>query len=63
MLCACVRDQRGDHDRRNFGTKIFYSKIGGYMLTPFFDMSLVYDEAREVADGSWPMLKRSWPIG
>jgi hypothetical protein len=32
------------------------------VLTPFFGTSLAYDEAKEVADGSWPMLKRSWPI-
>jgi hypothetical protein len=33
------------------------------VLILFFGMSLAYDEAREVADGSQPMLKQSWPIG
>jgi hypothetical protein len=32
-----------------FGTKIFYSEIGGHVLTPFFGTSLVYDEAKEIA--------------
>jgi hypothetical protein len=40
-----------------FGTKIFYSEIGGHVLTPFFGTSLVYDEAKELAD--WPMWRRS----
>jgi hypothetical protein len=33
------------------------------VLTPFFGTSLVYDEAKEIAHWSRPMLKRSWPIG
>jgi hypothetical protein len=43
----------------NFGTKVFYSEIGGHVLTPLFVTSLVYDEAKEIAHKSVPMLKWS----
>jgi hypothetical protein len=33
------------------------------MSTPLFGTGLVNDKAKDVADGRWPMLKQSWPIG
>jgi hypothetical protein len=33
------------------------------VLTPFFGTGVVNDKENDVADGSWPMLKQSWPIG
>jgi hypothetical protein len=38
--------------RENFRTKIFYSKIGRHVLTPFSDTCLADDEVRKITNGS-----------
>jgi hypothetical protein len=62
-LCTHAWGRKETITRERILKQIFYSEIGGHVLIPFFDTCLANARVKEVADGSWRMLKQSWPTG